>query len=88
MSTVTARIPEQTAARLEELAKATRRSKSHLVGEALAAYLETQAWQVARTLESIRQAEAKEFATAREVKAAFAEWGLDVDQIDPDSLDP
>lgn len=87
MSTVTARIPDETAAKLEKLAKATRRSKSYLVGEALSTYLETQAWQVARTLESIRQADAGEFATAREVKAAFAKWGVDIDQIDQDSLD-
>ena len=87
MSTVTARIPEETAARLNELAKATQRSKSHLVGEALAAYLETQAWQIARIAESVAQADAKEFATDKQVKAAFAKWGVDIDQIDQDNLD-
>jgi len=87
MSTVTARIPDETAAKLDELAKATRRSKSYLVGEALSTYLETQAWQIARIAESVAQADAKEFATDKEVKAAFAKWGVDIDRIDQDSLD-
>ena len=38
--TVTVRMPSETKARLEELAHHTRRSKSFLAGEAIAAYVE------------------------------------------------
>jgi len=38
--TVTIRVPSETKARLEELARHTRRSKSFLAGEAIADYVE------------------------------------------------
>ena len=79
MSTVTARIPEETAAKLNELAKATNRSKSFIVANALEQFLEEQAWQVARINESVAQAEAGNFASNAEVEDAFAKWGLNVD---------
>lgn len=79
MSTVTARIPEETAAKLNELAKATNRSKSFIVANALDQFLEEQAWQVARINQSIAQADAGNFASDAEVKDAFAQWGLNVD---------
>jgi len=79
MSTVTARIPDETARKLSELAKATNRSKSYLVASALERFLEEQAWQVARINESVAQADARNFATDAEVKAAFSRWGLNVD---------
>ena len=79
MSTVTARIPEDTAAKLNDLAKATNRSKSFIVANALEQFLEEQTWQVARINESIAQADAGEFATEAEIKEEFAKWGLDLD---------
>ncbi|MFH1914707.1 MAG: ribbon-helix-helix protein, CopG family [Pseudomonadota bacterium] len=78
MSTVTARIPEETAKKLNALAKATNRSKSFIVANALDQFLEEQAWQVARINESIAQADAGSFASDAEVKEAFAKWGLNV----------
>ena len=79
MSTVTARIPKETATKLNELAKATNRSKSFIVASALEQFLEEQAWQVARINKSVAQADAGEFATDTEVKQSFAKWGLNVD---------
>lgn len=79
MSTVTARIPEDLAAKLDALAKATNRSKSFLVAEALDRFLSEQAWQVARTRESVEQADAGGFASDKEVREAFGKWGVDVD---------
>ena len=78
MSTVTARVPEETSRRLEALAKATRRSKSYLVAAALEDFLEEHAWQVARIEQGLAQADAGEFASEREVETAFARWGADV----------
>ncbi|MBI9079567.1 MAG: ribbon-helix-helix protein, CopG family [Pseudodesulfovibrio sp.] len=79
MSTVTARIPENVAAKLNEFAKATNRSKSFIVAKALEQFFEEQAWQVARINKSIAQADAGEFATEAEIKEEFAKWGLGLD---------
>ncbi|MBI9079557.1 MAG: ribbon-helix-helix protein, CopG family [Pseudodesulfovibrio sp.] len=79
MSTVTAHILEDAAAKLDELAKATNRSKSFIVANALKQFLEEQAWQVARINESIAQADAGKFATETEIKDEFAKWGLGLD---------
>lgn len=59
MGTETARVSEETATRLKELA---------------------QARQVSRTLDSVRQADAGEFASEADVKQAFAKWGADIDR--------
>ncbi|TIH19829.1 ribbon-helix-helix protein, CopG family [Marinifilum sp. JC120] len=79
MSTVTARVSDETASKLEALAKATNRSKSFLVASALERFLEEQAWQIAQTVESLEQADRGEFATASEVEEAFGKWGLKVE---------
>lgn len=77
MTTVTTRIDEETQSRLDQLAKATDRSRSWLVADAIRRYVEEEVWQVAAIEEGVRQAEAGDFATEDEVKAAFAEWGVD-----------
>jgi len=78
MTTVTTRIDEETQSRLEQLAKATDRSRSWLVADAIRRYVEEETWQVAAIEEGVRQADAGDFATEEEVKAAFAKWGVDV----------
>ena len=80
MGTVTARIPEETASRLEELAASTKRSKSFLVAEALQAYLDAHSWQVARIRESMNQADQGKFASQDQVREAFSAMGLKFDQ--------
>ena len=78
MTTVTTRIDEETQSRLDQLAKATDRSRSWLVADAIRRDVEEEGWQVAAIEEGVRQADAGDFATEDEVKAAFAEWGVDV----------
>jgi predicted transcriptional regulator len=78
MTTVTTRIDEETQNRLDQLAKATDRSRSWLVADAIRRYIEEEGWQVAAIEEGVRQADAGDFAPEDEVKAAFAEWGADV----------
>lgn len=77
MTTVTARIDENTQNRLEQLAKATARSRSWLVADAIRRYVQEEEWQIAAIEEGVRQAEAGDFASDKEVAAAFAEWGVD-----------
>ena len=80
MTTVTARIDPETQKRLESLAKATERSRSWLVAEAVRRYVEEESWQVAAIEEGVRRADAGDFASPEEVKAAFGRWGVDVDR--------
>lgn len=78
MTTVTTRIDEETQSKLNQLAKATDRSRSWLVADAVRRYVVEEGWQVAAIEEGVRQADAGDFATEEEVKAAFAEWGVNV----------
>jgi len=39
-------------------------------------YVEEESWQIAAIEEGVRQADAGNFATENEVKAAFARWGV------------
>jgi predicted transcriptional regulator len=43
---VTARISPEVKTKLDELARSTKRSKSYLAAEAIAAYVEQNAWQI------------------------------------------
>ena len=52
--------------------------KARLVADAIRRYVEEEGWQVAAIEEGVRQADADDFATEEEVKAAFSEWGVDV----------
>ena len=79
MTTVTARIDEETHGRLDQLAKATDRSRSWLIADAVRRYVEEESWQVAAIEEGVRQADAGNFAAEDEVKAAFARWGVNAE---------
>jgi predicted transcriptional regulator len=81
-NTVTARLDPETKARIEMLAKATARSRSFLINEAVKAYVEEQSWQIEAIREGVRQADAGEFAGAAEVKAVFGKWGVKVGDAD------
>ena len=78
-NTVSARLDPETAKKLELLAKATARSRSFLVAEAIETYVEDQAWQIGAIKEGIKDAEKGKFATDREVKKTFKKWGINED---------
>jgi predicted transcriptional regulator len=73
-SIVTVRLNEQLKRRLEALAQGTKRTKSFLAAEAIAQYLEREAWQIEETQKALQEAEAGDFATDAEVEAVFAKW--------------
>lgn len=77
MTTVTTRLDPETQNKLDQLAKATDRSRSWLVADAVRRYVTEESWQIAAIEEGVRQADAGDFATKEEVRAAFAEWGVD-----------
>ena len=55
--TMTLRLPPDTVARLEGLAKATDRSKAYLAGRAIEEYLATQEWQIKAIHEAVLEAD-------------------------------
>jgi RHH-type rel operon transcriptional repressor/antitoxin RelB len=60
---LTLRVPEETKAKLDKLAQATRRSKSYLAEEAIARYLDLEAWQVGEIEQAIQEADRGDFAS-------------------------
>ena len=73
--TINVRLPEALYHQIEELAKATARTKSFLTIDALTRYVERESWQIRDIHEGIREADAGEFATDEQVKGVFARYG-------------
>lgn len=67
--TVSFRVEADTRAALDRLAGVLDRDRSYLINEALEAYLDTHAWQIAHIEDGLRQADAGEFATDADVAA-------------------
>ena len=78
-STVSAKVEPAVADKLDLLAKATARSRSFLVAEAIETYVKDQAWQIQAIQDGIKEAEKGDFATDKEVKKAFKKWGVNED---------
>jgi predicted transcriptional regulator len=73
--TINVRLPEALYNQIEELAKATERTKSFLTIDALTNYVERESWQIRDIHEGIKEADAGEFATDEQVRAVFAKHG-------------
>lgn len=78
-ATVSAKLEPSVAEKLDLLAKATARSRSFLVAEAIETYVKDQAWQIQAIQEGVREADKGNFATDKEVKKAFKKWGVNAD---------
>lgn len=72
--TISVRIERDQKAALDAIAAQSERDLSVVVEEALSAYLELHAWQLEHIKEGMRQADAGEFASEAEIRAAFARW--------------
>lgn len=73
--TINVRVPEALYSQLEELARATTRTKSFLTIEALKGYLDNESWQIRDIQEGIKEADAGNFASNEEVNVIFAKHG-------------
>lgn len=73
--TINVRLPEALYHQIEELAKATARTKSFLTIDALTSYVQRESWQIRDIHEGVHEADASDFATDDEVKAVFAKYG-------------
>jgi predicted transcriptional regulator len=75
-ATVSAKLEPSIAEKLDLLAKATARSRSFLVAEAIETYVKDQAWQIKAIQEGIEAADNGKFATDKEVTKTFKNWGV------------
>ena len=72
--TIKVRLSETLYNQIEELARATARTKSFLAIDALSHYVRSESWQIRDIHEGIKEADAGEFATDGEVKAVIAKY--------------
>ena len=72
--TINVRLPEALYNQIEALSKATARTKSFLAIDALTNYVQSESWQIHDIHEGIKEADAGEFATEKQVKAVFAKY--------------
>jgi len=75
-ATVSAKLEPSIAEKLDLLAKATARSRSFLVAEAIETYVKDQAWQIKAIQEGIEEADNGKFANDKEVTKTFKNWGV------------
>jgi RHH-type rel operon transcriptional repressor/antitoxin RelB len=68
---VTARIDAALKAKLEALSRTTRRSKSYLAAEAIAAYVELNEWQIAEIEAGIAELDAGEVLSEEEAEERY-----------------
>jgi RHH-type transcriptional regulator, rel operon repressor / antitoxin RelB len=71
---LTIRLEPEVEARLTAAARDLQRSPGELVGEAIAAWLDLQAWQTAEIERALAEADAGDFADDAEVEAVFRRW--------------
>jgi predicted transcriptional regulator len=69
---ITLRVEPKIRKALDEIARAVERDRSHVINEALAAYVETHSWQVAHIQQGLREAESGKFVSRSDVKKAHA----------------
>ncbi len=73
--TINVRLPEALYKQLEDLSKATARTKSFLAIDALTNYVQRESWQVSDIRLGLDEADAGDFASSKEVEAVFAKYG-------------
>jgi predicted transcriptional regulator len=78
-TTITIRLEDGLKDRLESLAAATRRSRSFLATEAIRDFVEIYEWQVNEIQAAIKEADAGDFASEKEVNSTFNKWMPDAE---------
>lgn len=73
-TTMTVRLEDDIKDRLDALAEATQRSKSFLAAEAIRSYVENNEWQIGEIQAALKEADAGDFASDKEVSALAKKW--------------
>jgi predicted transcriptional regulator len=68
------RVDRKTKTRLAKLATAMERTKSYVAAEAIRAYVELNEWQITEIKAALKEADAGDFASEREVRAVMKKW--------------
>ncbi|MGO9016194.1 MAG: CopG family ribbon-helix-helix protein [Dissulfurispiraceae bacterium] len=84
-TTLTIRVDSQTKDRLDKLAKATDRSKSYLVANAIQDFLSINEWQIQETLKTIHRADqpGAELVDHEKVASWLDTWGSSKEEGPP-----
>ena len=77
---VSGRIEKSISEKLNLLSKATARSRSFLISEAIKVYVDEQSWQIEAIKEGIKQADQGKFASKAKVQKTFAKYGVNVNE--------
>jgi predicted transcriptional regulator len=78
-TTITVRLEEEVRDRLDQLAESTQRSKSFLASEAIRQFVENNEWQIAETRAALKEADAGDFASDRDVQRLRKKWKVNAD---------
>jgi len=70
----TIRVSAELQDRLDAIAEAIDRPRSWVVNRALAAFVESETWQIEEIRRGLKEADAGEFATDGEIEATFEKW--------------
>ncbi len=71
---LTLRLDSKLKRKLDKLAKATERSRSFLVAEAIRDFVALNEWQIAEIKKGLREADAGDFASDKEMEQTIAKW--------------
>lgn len=79
MTTLTVRLDAALKSKLEQLSKSTQRSQSWLAAEAIAAYVEQEAWQIQQIQDAVLQSDQPEaeWIAHEDVSAWLNTWGTE-----------
>jgi RHH-type transcriptional regulator, rel operon repressor / antitoxin RelB len=71
---LTFRLDSKLKKKLDKLAKATERSRSFLVAEAIRDYVALNEWQIEEIKKGLREADAGDFASDKEMEETIGKW--------------
>ena len=77
MKATTVRIDDDMVGRIDSLANALSRSRSWVIKQAIARFLDYEEWFVQEIKDGLEEIERGEIATDDEVAARFRKWGVD-----------
>ena len=78
-TTMTIRLNTDLKQQLDQLAKATNRSKSFLAVEALRDFVEVNQWQIQEITDALKEADDGDFASEAEVNKVISKWSVNAD---------
>jgi RHH-type rel operon transcriptional repressor/antitoxin RelB len=73
-TTMTIRLDDELKDRFDRLAESTQRSKSFLAAEAIREFVENNEWQISEVGAALKEADAGQFATDKDVAALAKKW--------------